>query len=193
MESKLILLCADREISASRMRVVKTRHRTSPSLVLHPRKQTEQPNALASLSPESPTRRYGRPKARTKPKNSQCVEAPFAPMSVMLNVFLVPMHLYKVFFVCKFRGGSCSFLSSFEVYLSSLGVFFCQCLFRVQVQGHLVFFWRKHARQVELDVLVHEEGHAGRWQDPNEVWSKSVISHMSVQPQFKPTAITYPL
>ena len=94
-----------------------------------------------------------------------------APMSVMLDMFLVPMHVYKVFFVCKLRVGPCSFLSSFKMYFSALGVFFFLCLFRVQVQGHLVFFWRKHARQVELDVLIHKKGHTGRWQDPNEVGS----------------------
>ena len=150
--------------------------------------RSKQNQCSCSLSPESPTRRHGRPKASTKSKLPVCRSA-FAPISVMLNVFLVPMHLYKVFFVCKFRGGSCSFLSSFEVYLSSLGVFFCQCLFRVQVQGHLVFFWRKHARQVELDVLVHKEGHAGRWQDPNEVWSQSVIALLSVQSYSIQTAV----
>ena len=151
--------------------------------------RSKQNQCSCSLSPESPTRRHGRPKASTKSKLPVCRSA-FAPISVMLNVFLVPMHLYKVFFVCEFPGllhvrffrlSSCVFLlCASSSFLS---------LFRVQVQGHLVFFWRKHARQVELDVLVHKEGHAGRWQDPNEVWSQSVIALLSVQSYSIQTAV----
>jgi len=60
-------------------------------------------------------------------------------------------------------------------------------LFRVQVQDHLVF-WLKHAWHVELHVLVDEEGHAGRWQDPDKVGSKSVELPVSVKSHFIQTA-----
>lgn len=141
-------------------------HRRGSSFI----QRNKQTNAHAFYLQKARLAGMADPKQAQKSNLPVCRSA-FAPMSVMLNVFLVPMHLYKVFFVCKLRVGSCSFLSSFKMYFSALGVFFFLCLFRVQVQGHLVFFWRKHARQVELDVLIHKEGHTGRWQDPNEVWS----------------------
>lgn len=101
---------------------------------------------------------------------SQCVEAPLRRCPLCSMCFL-SLCIFTRCFLYANSVGSCSFLSSFKMYFSALGVFFFLCLFRVQVQGHLVFFWRKHARQVELDVLIHKEGHTGRWQDPNEVWS----------------------
>ena len=62
----------------------------------------------------------------------------------------------------------------FEVYVCSGRLLVVSISTPGSRQGHFVFCL-KHAWQVELDVLVDKEGDAGRWQNPDDVRSESVV------------------